>query len=297
MDLKLMKKLCQLNEDQLYKILINCLDEKYNKIVVKQEYIMAEGTIPIFLIAHLDTVFKTTPSEDSFIYDQEKQILWSPGGSGFDDRAGVYIILELIMRGYRPHILFTRGEEIGGIGARDLIKDYPNCPYNCHALIQLDRAYNNDCVFYDCDNKDFTKYIESFGFEESWGTFSDISIVAPSWKIAAVNLSVGYVDEHNTCERLYCSCCDETIEKVSKILDAGSDMKHYKYVMRKPQYRFGVSSQSRDPFDPRFCLICGNKIKPASRGLISDEEFPYYVCPSCYKTYYTDVEEIVPFDF
>ena len=30
----------------------------------------------------------------------------------------------------------------------------------CKAIFQLDRCGSDDCVFYDCDNPDFTKYVE-----------------------------------------------------------------------------------------------------------------------------------------
>ena len=234
MNLQLMKKLCNLNEEKIYKILLEYLFSCNYKVFHKDNYIYAEGTLPICLLAHMDTVFKAPPAENQFIYDQEQSILWAPYGAGFDDRAGIYCIIAILESGLRPSLVFTKGEESGGIGANDLIADHPKCPFHrCNALIQLDRANYNDSVFYNCDNQRFEDYINKYGFKTDLGTFTDISIIAPSWKIAAVNLSVGYVDEHSESERLYCNWCDETIEKVKKIVEESVGMPYFKYIPYK----------------------------------------------------------------
>ena len=100
----------------------------------------------------------------------------------------------------------------------------------CKAIFQLDRRGSDDCVFYDCDNPDFTKYVESFGFKETYGSFSDISIIAPAWGVAAANLSVGYYLEHSNTEYLKCRELEKTIERVKKILDNAENMLSYTYI-------------------------------------------------------------------
>lgn len=287
MDLNLMKKLCLLTEDQLHRVLYDYVKKHYKRVISRPEYLLAEGDIPICLIAHLDTVFKDTPLLEDFFYDAEKGILWSPCGSGFDDRAGIYSILNLLSKGYRPHVIFTHGEEKGGIGSYELIKSFKKCPFKkCKALIQIDRAYEKDCVFYDCDNSNFIQYIESFGFETTYGTFSDISIIAPQWKIAAVNLSCGYLDEHTRCERLVCSWCDATIERIEKILQSTETMQRYKYIAKKHNpwtSWYGIDTQS--------CLICGNRLPGSIGHWIKDDEYPYKICDECYNKYYLQEEE------
>jgi hypothetical protein len=67
-------------------------------------------------------------------------------------------------------------------------------------MIELDRQGRDDAVFYDCDNPEFEEYITKFDFVSDWGTYSDISTIAPSWECAAVNLSIGYFDEHSYAE-------------------------------------------------------------------------------------------------
>ena len=197
-----MKQLCMKKDDELHNFLYKKLKEKGYSPIVKKDYILAEGNLPICLIAHMDTVFTYLPIE--FYHDPTQHVMWSPNGAGFDDRAGIYVIIEMLNRNLYPSIIFTNYEECGGIGAKKLVSDFPDCPFKeCRALVEVDRAWEKDSVFYYCDNKDFEKYINSFGFETSSGTFTDISIIAPQWKIAAVNLSVGYMYEHTHQELLH----------------------------------------------------------------------------------------------
>ena len=85
-------------------------------------------------------------------------------------------------------------------------------------LIQLDRRGACDCVFYDCANGDFIKFIETYGFIEAKGSFSDISFLMPAWKVCGVNLSVGYANEHSVSEILHINVLFRTIDKVKKML-------------------------------------------------------------------------------
>lgn len=85
-------------------------------------------------------------------------------------------------------------------------------------MIQLDRRGNNDCVFYDCYCPSFIEYIESFGFLEKKGSYSDISFLMPAWQVCGVNLSVGYEDEHSYTEHLDVNALFRTIKLVTKML-------------------------------------------------------------------------------
>ena len=194
------------------------LKSKYDKVIATNEYIVAEGAIPAALVAHLDTV-GPVPPQDIF-YDNKKNVMWSPQLLGADDRAGIYAAIEIIERGYRPHIIFTTDEEIGCVGAFTLVQNHPNLPFEeCKVLIQLDRQGKSDCVFYDCNNKEFKRFVKYYGFKEQSGSFSDISILAPNWGVAAVNLSVGYYLEHTNAEYLRCNELEKTIEKVTMMLE------------------------------------------------------------------------------
>lgn len=212
----LIENLVGVNQKTLQDILYKFLKKHYKeKAIYDPDFLLAEGDIPIVLIAHMDTVFKT-PAQEVF-YDRKKNVMWSPTGAGFDDRAGIYAIIKIIEAGYKPHIVFTTDEEIGCVGASELA--YLPCPFkDIKYLIQLDRRGANDCVFYDCDNKEFEKYVENFGFVTNFGSFTDICELSPAWGVAGVNLSIGYQNEHTTSEVLFVGQMLDTIEKVKKML-------------------------------------------------------------------------------
>ena len=244
-------------------------------------YIIAEGDLPVCLCAHIDTVFSHLP--ETFYYDQEKSVLWSPQGLGADDRAGNYAIIELLEKGHKPSIILTDEEEKGGLGAEALIKKFPECPFeDCRAIIQLDRQGKKDAVYYDCDNKDFEKLIISYGFTTAWGTFTDISIIAPQWKIAAVNLSVGYYNEHSVIETLNTRHLDSTISKLDRMLKDCENWLSYAYV----PYKYTM-----DDFMAfnNYCAICSKEI-PANEGHYcyntSNSCANLKICESCYNSYY-----------
>lgn len=288
-------KLCQTKAKNLNSLLYNKLKEYGYAPINTKDYIIAEGNLPICLVAHLDTVFPYAPQE--FFFDPSARVLWSPDGAGFDDRVGVYIILDMLAAGHRPSIVFTTGEEIGGIGARKLVSDYKECPFKeCRAIIELDRAWENDSVFYQCDNKDFEKYINKYGFVTSIGTFTDISIIAPEWGIAAVNLSVGYLEEHTHQERLYFEWTNATIEKLKEILTDSPSMLSYAYIpMKYTPYRRGQRKNTsilddyfagpveEDEFDDyNNCLFCGRAFgKDVHRNIINYPNYSYAVCDDC----------------
>ena len=214
-DYKLFERLVSLTQKGMHKVMSSYLEAKYEKVIKTEKYIVAIGNIPIALVAHMDTVFKYPV--DNLYYDERKGVLWSPEGLGADDRAGIFAIIQIVKTGLRPSIILTTDEEVGALGASELAD--LDCPIpDLKYMIQLDRRGTNDCVFYDCYNPTFIEYVESFGFVEKWGSFSDISVLMPAWQICGVNLSVGYEDEHSVSEVLHIRALFDTISKVEKML-------------------------------------------------------------------------------
>ena len=235
-DYKLFTTIAKMSQKSLLKSMNTFLKKYYpsNKIVSTPDYILCEGTAPIMLVAHLDTVFKQ-PSKNIY-YDKEEGVVWSPQGLGADDRAGVFAIMKIIQNGFRPHICFTTEEERGGIGARLLTKRYPKATLDIKYIVQLDRQGTYDCVFYYCDNMAFQDFIEKYGFITDWGTFSDISTICPAWKIAGVNLSVGYFNEHSTIETLHVKALYSTILKVQKMIAEIDNAPYFEYIELPTEY-------------------------------------------------------------
>lgn len=238
---KLYNAISNLSQENLHLSLVNFLNKRYGEekvVEVDDTFIFAIGTIPICLVAHLDTVHKELPHQ--MFYDREEEVIWSPQGLGADDRAGVYAIMELVKRGLRPHILFTWDEEIGGVGAATAAQLLQTC-HNVDFCIELDRRGKNDSVYYDCDNEDFENYINSFGFDTAIGSFSDISFICPEWGVAGVNLSIGYENEHTKSEMLNVDWMMDTIDKVEKICyNKEYDKDKFKFI--EAQYNSNISN-------------------------------------------------------
>ena len=217
-DYRLMERLMLMKQFQTHEFLSKFIEKYYSQYIIDPDYIIAGGNIPVALVAHMDTVWETDMNHEVF-YDMTKNVMVNLNGGGYDDKVGIFLIMKIVQSGLRPHIIFTTNEECGCKGAMSLAMDYPKYPIgDLSYIIQLDRRHSDDCVFYDCDNEDFEKYIEGFGFKTAIGSFTDICELCPAWGIAGVNLSVGYENEHTASEKLYVDAMFSTLDRVKYIL-------------------------------------------------------------------------------
>ena len=233
MNMKL-KNIFRWSQPELKKRLKGLLKNKGYNPISENGFLYAKGELPVLLVAHLDTVHRECVRE--IVYSKDGREIWSPQGIGGDDRCGVFMILKIIQE-LRCHVLFCEDEEIGGIGASKFVKSgiLPKVNF----IIEMDRCGSNDAVFYDCDNPEFTNFITSFGFTEEWGTFSDISIVAPALGIAAVNISAGYYREHTLSEYVNIEVMRKNIERIKNIIRKAN--KKYEYI--ESEYLYGRYSK------------------------------------------------------
>lgn len=228
-DFLMLEDLLKMTQEELHAEMTKVLSSVYQKRMVStKHFIIAFGDIPVALCAHMDTIFEHTPTE--IFWDQEQQVVFGNYGLGADDRAGIFAIMNLLSAGYRPTIILTTDEESGNIGAQVLTRLISKAPIELKYIIQLDRRGKKDCVFYDCWNEEFMDYVINFGFDISFGSYSDISSICPAWDVAGVNLSIGYKDEHTFRERLYVNYMIETIEKVKKMLNDANNVGVFKYM-------------------------------------------------------------------
>ena len=110
-DCKILEKIISLSQNQLINARELILKSKYSIINTTPEYLYAIGNIPIALVAHLDTVFPQTEHKDLY-YDQTKNVMFCPPGTGFDDRAGIMAIIKIVSTSeLRPHIILLTDEE------------------------------------------------------------------------------------------------------------------------------------------------------------------------------------------
>ena len=219
-DKQMMFKILKMTQREVKQYAKKVLKKHGYKPVLNDGYIYAKGEIPVGLLAHMDTVFR----EPDYVFDVDG-VLSGQKGLGADDRAGIYAILHLVKQGYKPTVIFLEDEEIGGVGAEKFATDSYIFDLELNFLIELDRQGLDDAVFYDCGNKDFHDHILGFGFKKAYGSFSDISFIAPKLDLGAVNLSVGYFGQHTINEFLILDGLARTIDRVEQILLHGSNVK------------------------------------------------------------------------
>ena len=219
--------ICQMSQLRLKKYVEVALKKTHNDITVGDGFVFAKGTFPVLLVAHLDTVHEVLP--EVILYDVSRNAISSPQGIGGDDRCGVYMILDIVKK-YNCSVLFCEDEESGGIGAKKFIETDLAKELEFNYAIELDRRGSKDAVFYDCDNEEFEEFITKDFFKTAYGSFSDISIVAPFLKCAAVNLSCGYYNAHQNSEYVLLDEMERVIEEVYNILDRTTENDKFEYV-------------------------------------------------------------------
>lgn len=219
------EEILRMRQKELKHFLAAYLKEQGYTVDRQKGFLYAEGETPVLLVAHLDTVHQEKPS--IICRSEDGRYMMSPQGIGGDDRCGVYMILQILNEA-RCHVLFCEDEETGGRGARAFAGS--GIKVDVNYIVEMDRRGNNDAVFYQCDNPEFTKFVCSFGFEEASGSFSDISIVAPYLKTAAVNISAGYYNEHRLHEMIDSFAMQNNIDRIIQM--AQTQTMRYPYAER-----------------------------------------------------------------
>ena len=248
--MKTFEDICRMTQPQVKAYMKDYLSSKKYKVVSEDGFLYAKGTVPVLLVAHMDTVHK---EQCKVIVDNNGK-LSSPQGIGGDDRCGVFIIMNLVKE-FNCSVLLCEDEEIGGVGARK----FTNATFKCddgnsgiiekryisnldvNYMIEFDRKGNNDAIFYHCDNKDFMDFVSaSTGYKFAYGSFSDISTLMSPSNLAAVNLSCGYYKAHTVDEYVDYAEMMDTIEAGRALIMAECD-EPFKYVPKvyvKPTYDY-----------------------------------------------------------
>lgn len=227
------KRILKLSQKELFNQLLLSF-KGHEGSFLKDKYILVKGDAPVMLVAHLDTVHKETVK--TICSSEDGNILMSPQGIGGDDRCGIYALLKAYSTSdVRPWLLFTCDEEIGCIGASAFAKNVNDSKYKqelqqLHFIIEIDRKGKDDSVYYECDNADFEKFVNNYGFKTNFGSVSDISYVAPALGVAAVNLSSGYYNAHTQHEYIVLSEIEDTISKVVRMVNESPASPRFEYI-------------------------------------------------------------------
>ena len=227
------KKICQMSQKDLKKFVAEQLQETHGTVFMEDGYVYAQGQMPVLLVAHLDTVHEHLPTQ--IYYDKASDSIFSPQGIGADDRCGVYMIFEVIKK-YNCSVLFCEDEEIGGVGAEKFTKSKLANKLDFNYMIEFDRQGHNDAVFYHCGNEEFEEFITKDFYKTATGTFSDISVLAPFFGCAAVNLSCGYYNAHTKDEFVVMYEMKESIQAACKILERTTEKDKFEYIESYSRY-------------------------------------------------------------
>lgn len=243
--MKTFEDICKMTQPEVKAYMKSYLSSHHYKVIDEDGFLYAKGTVPVLLVAHMDTVHKL---QCSTIINKDGK-LSSPQGIGGDDRCGVFIIANIVKE-LNCSVLLCEDEETGGKGARkftnakytekdengnEITKKYiENLGVNY--MIEFDRRGNSDAVFYSCDNKDFIDFVEDISsFDLAYGSFSDISVLMPAAKLSGVNLSSGYYNAHMITEYVIYDEMMDTIE-AAKVLIKEPCEKPFEYVAKKYSY-------------------------------------------------------------
>ena len=252
------KDICRMSQIDLKSYMETYLKEHGYNTINEDGFLYTKGSEPVLLVAHLDTVHALTCTE----IIEENGKLSSPQGIGGDDRCGVFMIMNIVKE-LHCSVLLCEDEEVGGKGASKFCKTSNIKSLDVNYMIEFDRKGNNDAVFYSCDNKDFEKFVcSNTGFKLAYGSFSDISKLAPASKIAAVNLSCGYYNAHTTKEYVVYDEMMHTVKMAIKLIKTKCE-KPFEYIERKYPSFENLSFFDKD-YQRYIEKSYNNKYKPSS---------------------------------
>ena len=211
------------------------MSKGFNYIAIYPELIYTK-ILPL-LSSHIDTVnfnrivypelskdgiIKSRLRRDRNVFDNN-DLVGSPIGG--DDRCGVAIMLHLLSRKIPAVYLFCDKEEVGCMGSEEFL--YSSCEYllsRCSCYIGLDRRGKQDAAVYTYESQSLLNIVKKYGYEKKLGSVTDIAIIQDEYPKAAVNLSVGFYNEHTAMEYIDVSAFERTALIVPKVLDSVTDM-------------------------------------------------------------------------
>jgi len=201
------------------------------------------------LCAHTDTVFEKKPTTLSLQIKHGVISNKNKEGIGGDDRAGCYFLSQVMKTNPKDFIFcFFDEEETGCKGARAFqskgIKQYVKL------WVGFDRKSNGDIATYRVDNKELTKAMNADyfpGYKKAWGSSTDVAVLARETKIACINFSIGFLNEHTSTETLSLQALDNTFTLVEPLLNLPLKQYEEEVVIVKP-YNYGGYNRSY-PYD------------------------------------------------
>lgn len=145
------------------------------------------------------------------------------GCLGADDGAGLAVMLNLMYRGVIGGYCFTSGEECGGIGAGEVLKDAEQYLKQYKRSIEIDRRCCEEIVWCqgvgECASEEFTQWLcDELGMghkPSDLGTYTDVATFAQVIP-ENVNIASGYINAHTPDEKVDLVYLDNLAEALFK---------------------------------------------------------------------------------
>lgn len=231
-------------EDRMRNYIVNSLNERNiaNYIDKYGNVYAIKGNAEYFpcVVAHIDTVHpleEFTVHEDNYILTAINKN-GEQTGIGGDDKAGVFVCLELLDRIENIKAAFFVSEEVGCLGS--YLSD-PEFFENVGYAIQFDAPFNNWVSHYSDGVKLFSKDGEFFKkinpiFEEclpnyssdnlGYHPYTDVSALKSLYNFSCLNYSVGYYNMHSKREYVSILDVDICLSTAVKLIES-LGQKHY----------------------------------------------------------------------
>lgn len=175
-----------------------------------------EGNYPL-VASHYDTVrMSKYPPKLLRLGDTIVSAERAPIGG--DDRCGVAIALSLIQDGIKANYCFFDEEEIGAGGSRAFLSKSPEIAKRSTCYIGLDRRGSKEAAVYSYRSDTLMQLLSQFGYEQAFGSMTDISVIQDKLPKAAANLSVGFTEEHTPNEKISIGDAYKTYLNMRKII-------------------------------------------------------------------------------
>lgn len=261
----------------------------WNKVTQKYEPIVADDTAPQRLEKHVSV-------DGNVAYlDMTKEANKGVGCLGADDGAGLAVMLYLLRKGVLGGYCFTTGEECGGIGAEQVLKQAEPFLKYYKVSVEIDRRGESEIIATqsagECASVEFTDWLckeLDMGHKTSHlGSYTDVATFAEVIP-ENVNIAAGYINAHSTNEELNLEYIDQLAEKLAQVDwskapikrkegDFGYKNKYSYGAYYDPDFGYGYSTAKRTHSKTKVADTYYDELEDIAKIALQDKDFLEYL--------------------
>tara|TARA_R110002073_G_scaffold144222_2_gene296281 strand:+ start:12477 stop:13631 length:1155 start_codon:yes stop_codon:yes gene_type:complete len=278
------------------------------KVVIKDNNIyVTKGKSKTYpcIVAHTDTVhsihkyYKVFDDDGCiFAFNSETGLQVGVGG---DDKVGIWIALEMLLKQDDIKCAFFHSEEIGCVGSSsadmEWFKDVGYC-------FQADRRGSTDFVnsisgklYSKAFKKSVKPILAHYGYKESSGSITDVGQLAENGiGVCVANMSCGYYSPHSDEEVVIFEHASNCLDMIETLVDElGNNVYEYQYENKWANYGYGsnkwgdFTGASRDYWYGNYGTAQNEVVNEVVYDEQTGEESCYYCnCTELMESEYTD---------